>query len=62
MANLARGEGELEGLVEMGEELDEEGGLIGEREGVVAGCVWVREKKKKGAWFLFGWQAGKQSG
>jgi hypothetical protein len=39
MANLARGEGELEGLVEMGEELDEEGGLIGEREGVVAGCV-----------------------
>ena len=39
MANLAKGEGELEGLVEMGEELDEEGGLIGEREGVVAGCV-----------------------
>jgi hypothetical protein len=39
MASLAKGEGELEGLVEMGEELDEEGGLIGEREEVVARCV-----------------------
>jgi len=39
MASLAKGEGELEGLAEMGEELDEEGGLIEEREGVVAGCV-----------------------
>jgi len=39
MASLAKGEGELEGLAEMGEELDEEGGLIGERERVVAGCV-----------------------
>jgi len=47
MASLAKGEGELEGLAEMGEELDEEGGLIGERERVVAGCVWMREKRKK---------------
>jgi len=63
MASLAKGEGELEGLAEMGEELDEEGGLIGEREGVVARCVCIREKrKKKGAWFLFGWRVGKQSG